>query len=225
MKKPIKGTIAIAISSALLITNSNSYENNTAIQQTSQDVRQPYLGTEQQQWNAYAASKYTYYDAEILAKYWGKSTILDAKYKIGSLLVSRNNAAIQQSLQQARQPQWNAYVESKYTYNDVALLAKYWGKATILEAKYKIGSLLINKNNMAIQRALQQARQSHVRTEQQQWNAYAASEYTYYDAETLANYWGKATILDAKYKIGNLLLDGRKSQIRTSLIRAQQSNR
>ena len=225
MKKPTKGTIAIAISSALLMTNSYSYGNNgVSSQQSSQEIRLAYAGTEQQQWNAYARSQYTYNDAELLAKHWGKATILDAKYKIGSLLISRNNTAIQQSLQQARQPQWNAYADSQYSYDDAKLLAKYWGKATILDTKYKIGSLLLSRNNAAIQQSLQQARQPHLGTEQQQWNAYAESQYTYDDAELLAKYWGKATILDTKYKIGSLLLSRNNAAIEQSLEQAQEQD-
>jgi len=224
MNKPTKGTIAIAISSALLMTNSYSYANNAVVEQSSQEARQAYLGTEQQQWNAYADSQYSYYDAELLAKYWGKATILDAKYKIGSLLISRNNAAIQESMQQARQPQWNAYVESKYSYNDAKLLANYWGKATILETKYKIGSLLISRNKARIQQALQQARQPHLGTKRQQWNAYAESQYSYNDAELLANYWGKATILETKHKIGSLLISRNNATIQQALQQARQTH-
>lgn len=43
--------------------------------------------SEQRQINAFA-NKYTYEDADLLARFWGKATPWDAKLKIGSLILN-----------------------------------------------------------------------------------------------------------------------------------------
>ena len=189
--------------------------NNPAIQQTRQ---QQQARAEQQQLEALSNSKYTYDDAEFLAEYWGKSDISDAKLKIGRLLVSGDEAAIQKALQQARQQrqqQSEAFWNSKYTYDDAELLAEYWGKST-WDAKIKIARLLVSGDDAAIQKDLQQAK-----AEQQQWNAYSNSKYTYDDAAVLAEYWGKSEAWDAKLKIGSLLVSGDEAAIQKALQQAK----
>ncbi|MGR9013467.1 MAG: hypothetical protein ACU83U_07465 [Gammaproteobacteria bacterium] len=107
------------------------------------------------------ANSYTYEDAVLLAKFWGKPTPWDAKLKIGSLLLNGDNDAVQQALNNARQAsledeEIKAFANS-YSYEDAALLAKFWGKPTPWDAKLKIGSLLLNGNNTAVQQALSNA--------------------------------------------------------------------
>ena len=46
---------------------------------------------------------------------------------------------------------------NSYTYEDAVLLANFWGKPTPWDAKLKIGSLLLNGNNTAVQQALTNA--------------------------------------------------------------------
>ncbi|OQY56552.1 MAG: hypothetical protein DRR08_07560 [Candidatus Parabeggiatoa sp. nov. 2] len=165
-------------------------------------------------WN----SKYTYDDAALLAEYWGKPDPWYAKLKIGRLLVSGEDAAIQKALQQARQQgqqESEAFWNSKYTYDDAELLAEYWGKST-WDAKLKIARLLVSGDDAAIQKDLQQAK-----AEQQQWNAYSNSKYTYDDAAVLAEYWGKSEAWDAKLKIGSLLVSGDEAAIQKALQQAK----
>ncbi len=59
---------------------------------------------EDREFNAWAHSnpQYSYNDAEVLARYWGKATAYEAKLKIGGLLLSGNNAGLQQALIDAR---------------------------------------------------------------------------------------------------------------------------
>jgi ribosomal protein L16/L10AE len=208
--------------------------NNPAIQQVLQQ-RQQQAPAEQQQWDAYSNSKYSYDDAEFLAEYWGKPNISDAKLKIGRLLVSGDDAAIQKALQQARQQQQQqseAFWNSKYTYDDAELLADYWGKPDPWYAKLKIGRFLVSGDEAAIKKALQQARnnpaiqqvlqqrQQQARTEQQQSEAFWNSKYTYHDAVLLAMYWGKPT-WDAKLKIGSLLMSGDDAAIQKAVQQAK----
>jgi len=58
--------------------------------------------TESQKGDAFFNSKYTYDDASLLATFWGKESPWDAKLKIGGLLLSSNDAAVQQALKKAK---------------------------------------------------------------------------------------------------------------------------
>jgi hypothetical protein len=142
--------------------------NEAAVQKALQNAQQQSAAPaslEDQQWDAYSNSKYSYDDAVILADFWGKSNPWEAKLKIGSLLMSGNEAAVQKALQDAPQQaaapasledqQWEAYSNSKYSFDDAAILADFWGKSDPWEAKLKIGSLLMSGNEAAVQKALQ----------------------------------------------------------------------
>jgi hypothetical protein len=198
--------------------------NDAAVAQALRGARAnaPQAYVEQQQWEAYTNSKYTYFDAELLAEYWGKPTTWDAKLKIGRLIKAGDEAAVARALRGARVEQQQleaAYGNSKYTYSDAELLAEYWGKPTPWDAKLKIGRLLMSGNDAAVAQALRGARanapQAYV--EQQQWEAYANSKYTYSDAELLAEYWGKPTPWDAKLKIGSLIKAGDEAAVAQAL--------
>jgi len=180
---------------------------------------------------------YSYDDVELLAQYWGKPTPGDAKLKMNHLLMSGNDVAIQKALQSAKQQsqpapanaeqqQWEKYSASEYTFEDAERLARYWGVSTPWEGKLKIGRLLMTGNHAAIQKALQSAKQQSqpapANTEQQQWEKYSASEYTFEDAERLARYWGKSTPWEGKLKIGSLLMSGNHAAIQKALQNAKQ---
>ncbi len=190
-----------------------------------------------QQDEAFWNSKYTIDDAELLAEYWGKPTLWDAKLKLGTLLLSGDDAAIQKALQQAanqanpeqqdEQQQSDAFWNSKYTYEDAVLLAESWGKPTLWDAKLKIGSLLMSGDDAAIQKELQQAANQanpEQQDEQQQSDAFWNSKYTYNDAQLLAEWWGMSAPWDAKLKIGRLLMNGNDAAIQKELQQQQQSN-
>jgi len=183
---------------------------------------------------------YTYDDAELLAQSWGKPTPWDAKLKINRLLMNGQNATIQQTLKQVKQQnqlapqsmtvedqQWNAYSGSEYTYDDAEVLAKYWGKPSPWEAKLKIGSFLMDGQTAELKKVLQQAKQQSqspaqsMTVEDQQWNAYSGSEYTYDDAAVLAQYWGKSSPWEAKLKIGSLIMTSDQAVIKKALKNAE----
>ena len=176
-----------------------------------------------QQDEAFWNGKYTIDDAELLAEYWGVPELWDAKLKIGTLLLSGDDAAIQKALQQAanqanpeqqdEQQQSEAFWNSKYTYNDAQLLAEWWGMSAPWDAKLKIGSLLMSGDDAAIQKALQQ---------QQQSNAFWNGQYTIADAQILAEYWNKSALWDAKLKIGSLLMSGDDAAVKKALQQANQ---
>jgi len=133
--------------------------------EAAQSVAQSY--TEQQRSDAFFASQYGYNDADLLAGFWGEKSVWDAKLKIGGLLLDGNSDAVAQALKNMQSPskqqvvaeeqKSDAFFNSDYTYDDAALLATFWGKATPWDAKLKIGSLLLSDNDAAVQQALKNA--------------------------------------------------------------------
>jgi hypothetical protein len=92
-----------------------------------------------------------------------------------------------------QEKEWETYTNSQYSYEDAALLAQFWGESEPWDAKLKIGRLLMSGHEVTVQKALQNARQqaqASQANEDQQWEAYRASNYTFEDAELLAKFWG-----------------------------------
>lgn len=146
---------------ALMLRGSDSIVQKALVDANNRNVLP---NQEQQQVNAYA-SKYTYNDADLLAKFWGTTTVWDAKVRIGSLMLRGDDAAVQRDLNNARntnnsalrdQQMFDAYVNN-YNYSDAVLLARFWGKASVWDAKLKIGNLLLNGNHAAVEQALRSA--------------------------------------------------------------------
>jgi hypothetical protein len=225
-------TLALAISSVL----------NTSAQATPAIANQTgnltlsnaslLLASSQTALDAFWDGKYTYCDAKLLAAYWGQS-IYEAKARAGEKLLRGERSVVGDFLSSARSraPENGTtctFDEEGYSYDDAALLAKYWGKPTPWDAKLKINRLLMSGNNAAVQKALQSAKQQNQSTqpqpanlEQQQWDKYSASEYNFEDAKRLARYWGKSTPWEAKLKIGSLLLSGNNVAVQKDLQRAK----
>ena len=228
-KKVVNYTLAFAISSILSVSCYSAQNISSDMLPVALKVSHEQT-SEDQQWQAYVNSQYSYDDAASLAEFWRQATPWDAKLKIGRLLLEDNEVAVQDALSNSTKPtplthheemeeqQWNAYAESVYTYDDAVLLAKFWEMDDELEAKYEIGRLLLEDNEVAIQDALSNSTAPTPLTQQeetveQQWSAYAGSIYTYDDAVLLAEFWGKPDALEAKYKIGQLLLKGKQAEI------------
>ncbi|MBC6430987.1 hypothetical protein FM036_09195 [Nostoc sp. HG1] len=118
---------------------------------------------------AFFRSQYHYWDARILANYWGQS-VEDAKATIGrKILWGRKNVAILEqylldarvkALQSVGTTPNSLYNESKYKYDDAVLLAKFWGDPSPWDAKLRIERNLILGNDEIIDEALQYARTS-----------------------------------------------------------------
>ncbi|MCB1173260.1 MAG: hypothetical protein KDK39_06835 [Leptospiraceae bacterium] len=117
---------------------------------------------------------------------------------------SQNQTAVTESL---AQKQIGAYSNSKYTYDDAEILAQLWGLAAPWDAKLKMGSMILNGQSASIERIL----------ESRQFRAYSDSQYSYEDAESLAQLWGLESPWDAKLKMGRLILNGKPEQIDNAL--------
>jgi hypothetical protein len=120
---------------------------------------------------AYQTSKYDYWDARVLADYWGQS-VEESKARIGRKILwgSKDVAILEQFLVDARvnalqsvesAPELSSYKlfrESTLTYEDAEALAKFWGDQSPIDAKLRIERNLILGNDEIIQQALQSAR-------------------------------------------------------------------
>ncbi len=116
---------------------------------------------------AFFTSQYDYWDAKVLANYWGQS-VEDAKARIGRKILwgKKDVAILEQFLLDARVKALQSvavgpnslYSESKYKYDDAALLAKFWGDTSPWDAKLRIERNLILGNDKIIDQALQYAR-------------------------------------------------------------------
>ena len=161
-------TLSIAVSTALAA----SYGGLVTANDLPKKQQATYLASSQysesQLFTAYANSKYDYDDAKLLAKYWGKSNAYEAKLKIGRLLKAGDSSWVQSSLASAKKESnsqsfsdhdlFEAYANSKYSYDDAKLLAKYWGKSNTYEAKLKIGRLLKTDGARWVQSSLESAK-------------------------------------------------------------------
>ena len=121
---------------------------------------------------AYQTSKYDYWDARVLADYWGQS-VDEAKARIGRKILwgSKDVAILEQFLVDARvkalelaQPDpdpssYKLFRESEFReYEDVEALAKFWGDPSPMDAKLRIERNLILGNDEILRRALRYAR-------------------------------------------------------------------
>jgi len=121
---------------------------------------------------AFDRSSYDYWDARVLAEYWGQSTD-EAKARIGRKILwgKKDVAILEQFLVDARiqhlesiapassPASYTFYRESGYTYNDAEVLAKFWGDASPMDAKLRIERNLTLGNREKIDAALGMARQ------------------------------------------------------------------
>ena len=114
---------------------------------------------------AFFNSNYDYWDARVLADYWGQS-VVEAKARIGRKIIwgKYDVAILEQFLLDARvqglqkmqgsNPALNLYGESKYKYNDAEKLAAVWGERSPWDAKIRIQKNLILGQQEVIEKAL-----------------------------------------------------------------------
>jgi hypothetical protein len=121
---------------------------------------------------AYQNSKYNYWDARVLADYWGQSEG-EAKARIGRKILwgKKDVAILEQFLVDARvkalesakpasnPSSYKLFRESEFReYEDVEALAKFWGDPSPMDAKLRIERNLILGNDELLKKALQFAR-------------------------------------------------------------------
>ena len=130
------------------------------------------MSTQNKELLAYQTSNYDYWDARVLADYWGQSEE-EAKARIGRKILwgPADVAILEQFLVDARvkalesaQPapnpsSYKLFRESEFReYEDVEALAKFWGDSSPMDAKLRIERNLILGNDELLKKALQFAR-------------------------------------------------------------------
>lgn len=113
------------------------------------------------EWAAYASSKYDYWDAKVLANFWG-SEVGATKATMGRKILwgADNKAYLEQMLLDARVKALSQvdnlqlYVDSSFRYDDVAALSKFWGEGDIYQTKLRIEKNLIMGNDEIIYQAI-----------------------------------------------------------------------
>ncbi|AFY54893.1 hypothetical protein Riv7116_2377 [Rivularia sp. PCC 7116] len=114
---------------------------------------------------AFFGSQYDYWDARVLANYWGQS-VEEAKARIGRKIIwgKSDVAILEQFLVDARiqalqkmqspNPSLELYSDSKYKYDDAQKLAAVWGDSSPWDAKIRIEKNLILGQPEVIEQAL-----------------------------------------------------------------------
>lgn len=107
---------------------------------------------------------YNYCDAKVLAAFWGESTPLKAKYRMGNKLLTSGPDAGEAQMSSARawalkkpvpeMPVW--YTDGGYTFDDAEALGKYWGGG-LQASKFKMTRLLVQGKDEVIKASLRAA--------------------------------------------------------------------
>lgn len=114
---------------------------------------------------AFGNSQYTYWDARVLANFWGNS-VMDAKTYMGRKLLAgmHSKALLEQHVLDARVKalanveDLKLFYDAGYGYEDAADLADFWGDSTPWQTKMRIERNIIMGNNQGVRRALTMAR-------------------------------------------------------------------
>ncbi|MEA5596510.1 hypothetical protein [Rivularia sp. UHCC 0363] len=166
-------SLGLFLSSASTISNVNAQITNQTSPQKSLSVQQNNFikasakQVQDKELKAFFSSKYDYWDARVLADYWGQS-VSEAKARMGRKIIwgKSDVAILEQFLVDARiqglqkvqgsNPALQLYSDSKYNYNDAEKLATLWGESSPYDAKIRIEKNLILGQQQVIEQALQQ---------------------------------------------------------------------
>ncbi|MFZ1743678.1 MAG: hypothetical protein WAT93_12545 [Pontixanthobacter sp.] len=172
---------------------------------------QPVLAYEPQQqaYDVFFASRYTYCDAVMIGKLWGIDTG-DAKAQIGEKILTGIGDNIPEVLELSRQAgnqcEWS---DLTYDYDDAERINQLWGLGGVDEAKTKIQLLASGGNQSWVDAALANpfSAQTAQGAQGPAYDVYYSSRYTYCDAAMVGKYWGMDTG-SAKAEIGQKILIG-----------------
>jgi hypothetical protein len=113
----------------------------------------------------YFAMGYNYCDAMVLAAFWNEASPGEAKLRLGHKMLDFGAEEGDIHLREARaeafkkpteeMPCW--YTDGGYTFDDAALLGKYWGTG-IADSKGRMTSLLVGGHDIVIKKALKSAK-------------------------------------------------------------------
>lgn len=123
--------------------------------------RQVAQHNEQQAWNAYAYSGYSYWDAMVLSRFWG-SDISSAKAAIGHKVLAgyEGKTRLDILMSEARTKalmnveDLKLYSTAGFQYKDAQDMAKFWGATDAYEGKLMIEKNMILGHEQAVRDAL-----------------------------------------------------------------------
>jgi hypothetical protein len=173
MKKNLKAaglTVALPLTLALSAgAQEYTYEPLEGFRQSAQAVTQEAVvaqtSDDEQAWDAYANSEYSYWDAVVLANFWGQE-VGETKTTMGHKLLSGPKAKAMLGLQitDARTKAMGSvdslslYSASGYNYEDAQAMAEFWGDPTPWEGKLRIERNLILGNQHTVENVLELSR-------------------------------------------------------------------
>ena len=119
---------------------------------------------QQREWDAYASSGYSYWDARVLASFWNDD-VSDAKSRIGRKMMwgGINKIILEQNLMDSRikalagAENLNLFFDAGYSYKDAKALAGFWASDDVYENKVRIERNIIMGNNYLVKQALRLA--------------------------------------------------------------------
>lgn len=164
---------------------------------------------------AYAGSNYSYDDAALLAQLWNIS-VGEAKQAIGHKIIHGiedllpSKVAPDPKVSDHPPNDWDnkaldAFFKSGYTYEDAERLAQLWGQPDAYAGKKLIGGKILSGNTKLLEQLLKGPEVN----ENEKWlDAFFNSNYTYDDADLLAQLWGLGSAFEGKKLIGAKLVNG-----------------
>lgn len=121
--------------------------------------------SDQKELDAFYDSGYSYWDAMVLADFWGQD-VTEAKSRVGAKLLGpvESKLFLQLTLTDARSKalgnaeELRIFGASGYSYDDAEKLARFWGKDNAFEGKLMIERNLILGNQDLVSQVLEMSR-------------------------------------------------------------------
>lgn len=121
--------------------------------------------SESQAYQAFFDSRFNYWDAAVLSKFWTDS-ISDTKVRMGRKILwgGASKAYLEQQMMDARikalaeADRLHFFFDAGYDYDDAKTLAEFWGDSSPWEGKLRVERNIIMGNEQVVRSALTQAR-------------------------------------------------------------------
>lgn len=166
--------------------------------------------------DAYVNSNYSYEDAELLAQLWN-IPIAEAKQAIGHKIINNiehllpAKVAPDPKVDEHPTTDWDskaldAFFNSNFTYEDAERLAQLWNQPDAYAGKKLIGAKILNGNEKLVHQMLKGP--GNTNPDEKFLDVFFKSDYTYDDAELLAQLWGMPSAYEAKKVIGAKIFHG-----------------
>lgn len=162
--------------------------------------------------DAFFNSEFTYEDAERLAQMWDQPDAYAGKKLIGGKILNGDQHLVHQLLKgpgnsNPDEKFLDVYFKSDYTYDDAELLAQLWGLSSVYTAKKVIGAKIFHGIEANLPDKIRRGSETKLNPDEKAFGAFFNSEYSYNDADLLAQLWD-ISVSEAKKTIGYKILNG-----------------